>query len=448
MSTVSEAEILDHLLSAAKKAGAETADASVSSAQSLSVDVRLGQLEGVEREDARSAALRIMIGRQQASATSSDVSPAGLAALAARVAEMARAAPQDKFCGLLEARYRDAGGSRDLGLTDDAKPSPAELERLALAAEEAALAQPGVTNSAGAGAGYGKSRAAYATSDGFFGLWEGGSYSLSISALAESAAGKERDYDYRTVRKFADLPTPESLGVTAGSRAAARLGGRKIESRRAPVILENRVATRILSPALGAITGAAIARGVSFLKDKLGTRVFAEGIVLAEDPLRIGGMASRPFDGEGGAVKARNLFDDGVLTTWLMNSSSARQLGLEPTGHGTLGHGGPPGTAPSNLTLAPRRTGGLDDLIGEAGACLLVTEMFSPSLNGNTGDYSVGVAGFWCENGKRVHPVNEVTIAGNLIDFYGRLIPGGDLERRSSFDSPSILIDDVAIAGI
>lgn len=438
--------LLDDLLSAASKAGADTADASIAWRESLSVDVRLGALEGVEREESRSVGLRALIGKRQAGAATTDLSRAGLAELAERVVAMAKAAPEDPYCGLLDPSER-ASGPLAAEYVDPTDPDAGMLERLAVEAEAAALAVAGVTNSSGAGASFGRSRSAYATMDGFFAAHEGGSYGFSVAPLAERDGVKERDYEYRTTRRFTDLPSPAELGRAAGDRAVARLGARKIESRKAPVIFENRIAGRLIGPMLGAISGAAVARGVSFLKDKLGQQVFAPGIDVIEDPHEPLGLGSRHVDGEGAATKVRKLIDAGVLTTWLLNAAAARQLGLKTTGHATLGHGGPPGISSTNVTLKPGE-GDLQALMARAGTGLLVVEFFSPSLNANTGDWSVGVAGRWFENGALTHAVSEVTVAGNLLDIYARLAPGGDLDIRGALNAPSLLVDDLTIAGL
>jgi PmbA protein len=439
--------LLSALLETARRHGADTADASLISSESLSVDVRLGALEGVERSESRSLSLRALIGKQQAAATTSDLSSAGIAALAERVVAMARLAPEDPYCGLLAAGERVAD-PRALDLADPAPPpSPAALESAAIAAEDAARAVHGVTNSSGAGASYGASDAAFMTSDGFFGAAQGTSYGIGVSPIAERDGKKERDYEGYTRRFYADLPPPDVIGRIAGERAAARLGARKIDSGKAAVILENRVAARFLTPYFGAISGSAIARGVSFLKDRLGEAVFSPQITIMEDPFQDRGLASRAFDGEGAPVHRRNLVDAGVLPFWLTNAAVARQLNTTTSGHASMSHGGPPGITTSNLTLLPGAHD-LDGLMREAGTGLLVVEMFSPALNANTGDWSVGVAGFWFEGGSRAYPVSEVTIAGNLIDLFKRVTPGADLERRGAFDAPSLLIDDLAIAGV
>jgi PmbA protein len=212
------------------------------------------------------------------------------------------------------------------------------------------------------------------------------------------------------------------------------------------VIFENRIAASTLGPLLGAISGPSVARGVSFLKDKLGQPLFSEAVTLSDEPHRKRGLGSSPFDDEGVANQTTDIIDKGVLTTWLLNSASARQLGLETTGHASRGLAGPPGVGTNNLTLQP---GALDlaGLMRDAGKGLLVTGLFGPSLNANTGDWSVGCYGFWFENGQIAYPVSEITVAGNLIEAYRRVVPGSDLEFRGSANSPSLLIDGLAIAG-
>jgi len=438
--------VLTDLLALARKAGAADADVSLSSSESLTVEVRLGALEGVERSEGRSIALRALLGKRQAAATSTDMSPRGLAELADRVVAMARMAPEDPFCGLADPATL-ARDIQDLDMEDTAAPSAHELEEVARAAEDAGRAIPGVTNSEGAGADFNHGASAYATSAGFYAYRRGTSYGVGMSALAERDGQKEQGYEGRNERFRASLPDPVAIGREAGARAVAQLGARKIASCRAPVIFEARLAGALIGPFLGAISGAAVARGISFLKDQLGKGVFAAGFEIADDPLRPRGMSSRAFDGEGVATSPRKLIDDGALTTWMLNTPAARQLGMASTGHATRGHGGPPGVGASNIVVKPG-VGSFADLLRQAGTGLVVTSTFSPSINANTGDYSVGVAGWWFENGERAFPVSEVTIAGNLRDIYKRVIPGGDLERRGGLDIPSLLIDDLTIAGI
>jgi PmbA protein len=314
------------------------------------------------------------------------------------------------------------------------------------AAEDVMRQVKGVTNSEGGSGSWSSNRYFMVTSGGFSGGYDLSSFSLYASAIAGDGDGMERAGEGRSTRHHGDLPKAENIGREAGQRAVERLGARKIESTVAPVIFDHRIAGSILSPLLGAISGPAIARGVSFLKDKLGQQVFAKGITITDEPHRKRGLGSAPYDDEGVANGEHNIIDDGVLTTWLLNTSSARQLGLQTTGHASRGLAGPPGVGPTNMTLKP---GPLDQagLMREAGKGLLVTSMFGPSLNSNTGDWSAGVSGFWFENGALAFPVNEITVAGNLIDIFGRLIPGADLELRSASNSPSLMVDGLAIAG-
>lgn len=438
---------LTALVDYARQAGADASEASLASRESISAEVRMGELEGMEREEGRSVALRAFIGKRQASASSTDLSTKGLKSLAERVVAMAKAAPEDKFCGLLDERYLASGGEPDLEQSDTARPSPEQLLELAKRCEAASLAIPGVANSSGGGASFDNAHFVHVTSTGFHGAESATSYSLGTQPVAEKDDEMERDYEWRTKRFFADLPSPEEIGRIAGERTARRLGARKVVSQKAPVIFENRLAGRIISPVFSAISGTSIARGVSFLKDKLGQRVFAEGFRIHEDPFVKRGSGSRWFDGEGGAVKPMTLIEDGILTTWLLNSSAARQLGLEPNGHASAGHGGPPGIGTANLFVKPGEES-LEQMMKNAGKGLFITDMFSPSLNMNTADWSVGVAGYWFEGGEIAHPVSEITVAGNLLDIFARLRCGSDIDNRGSLEIASLIVDDLAIGGV
>jgi PmbA protein len=443
---MSDTHLLEDVVSAALKAGAEAAEAVVSERRSLSVTVRLGDLEEVEREESRDLGLRVFIGRRQATVSASDIAPATRARLVERAVAMAKLAPEDPYTGLAPAELLAKGPFPNLDLYDPTERGPEALEAAALAAEDAARAVPGVTNSEGGSGSWSTGRWSFLTSHGFKGEHQGSVFSLSAGVIAQDDGGMERGGEGRTKRFQADLPAPEALGRTAGERAVKRLGARKLDSRTAPVIFENRIAASLLSAFVGAISGPSIARGTSFLKDKLGQKVFSEAFEVVDDPFRPRGLGSAPFDDEGVTVERRLLVDKGVVTTWLLNCSAARQLGLTSTGHATRGLAGPPGVAPHNLHVTP---GELDQagLMRDAGAGLLITSMFSPSLNHNTGDWSAGVSGFWFEGGEIAYPVNEITVAGNLIDIYSRLVPGSDLEFRGSANAPSLMVDALAIAG-
>ena len=439
-------DLLNDIVKAALKAGADAAEAVSADRRSLSVGVRNAKLEDVEREESRDLGLRVFVGQRQASVSASDLSPATQARLVERAVAMARLAPEDPHAGFAPEDRLARGPFVDLDLFDPSERTAEALEQVSAEAEGAALAVTGVARSEGGHASWSSSRWRLVTSHGFDGAYEGSAFSLGVGVIAEKDGAMERGGESRAMRHLSDLPGAEQIGRTAGERAVAKTGPRKIASTTAPVIFDNRMAGQIVSPALGAISGPSIARGTSFLKERMGQRVFAEGVTLIDDPFRPRGMGSTPFDDEGVAVEKRALFDDGVLTTWLLNSASARQLGLESTGHASRGLAGPSGVSTHNLHMEPGERD-LAGLMADAGTGLLVTSMFGPSLNGNTGDWSAGVSGFWFENGVIAYPVSEVTVAGKLTDLYLRIQRGSDLEFRGGFNVPSLMFDAVAIAG-
>jgi PmbA protein len=430
----------------ALKAGADAAEAGLAESRSLEASIRNGALEDLERSESRDAGLRVFVGKRQAGVAFSDLSTQGRKLAIERAVAMAKAAPEDPYCGLVE-REALAGKLPDIPLYEAGEWDPAILENLGFAMEDAALKIDEVETITQAGAGFGAGAGALVTSNGFAAGRRGSTFSLGIAPLAKRGSVMERDFYGHSARRFGELKSPEEIGRIAGERAAARLGSTKIKGGKMPVVFDSRVATTFVSSLLGAISGPAVARGNSFLKSKMGERVFAEGIDIVEDPLKAWGHGSRAFDGEGVAVRARALVEDGVLTTWLLNASSARQLGLPLTGHAAQGLGSPPGVRTSNVHLAAGERS-RDDLIADAGTGLLVTEMFGPSLNENTGDWSVGVAGFAIVDGKIAAPVSEMTVAGNLIEIFARLEPGSDLEFDHATNSPSILVDALSVGGL
>lgn len=439
-------DILHDLVAAALKAGADAAEAVSAHRASLSVGVRNAELEEVEREEARDLGLRVFVGRRQATVSASDLSDATRARLVERAVAMARLAPEDPYAGLAPQDRLAKAPHADLDVFDPSERTAEALEAAAAEAEAAALSVEGVARSEGGHASWSASEWRLVTSHGFDGRHKGSAFSLGVGVIAEKDGAMERGGESRATRYLSDLPGAAEIGLKAGERAVARVGPRKIASTTAPVIFENRIATQVLSPLLGAISGPAIARGSSFLKDKLGQRVLPAGVDMIDDPFRLRGLGSTPFDDEGVAVERRNIVENGVITTWLLNSAAAAQLGMASTGHASRGLAGPSGVSTHNLHLAP----GENDkagLMAEAGSGLLITSMFGPSLNGNTGDWSAGVSGFWFEDGQLAYPVSEVTVAGNLIDLYARLVRGSDLEFRGAFNSPSLMFDAVAIAG-
>ena len=443
----SEAEkILAAALDGAKRAGADAADAVLYYAVSSGVSFRLGKLEDVERSEGLDLGVRLMFGRRQASVATTDVSTDSLRGLVERCAAMAKAAPEDPYVGLAPADRLAKPPYPDLDLGDYAEPATETLKDRARLCEEAALAVKGVVNSSGAGASYGEGKKWFATSHGFFGESGGSNHSVSVSVIAEDDNGMETDYDYDSKTHIADCRAPEAIGKRAGERTVARLSPKRVKSQTAPVIFDNRLSNSLLGHLSGAVNGAAIARGVSFLKNKKGERIFPAGMFVVDDPFIKRGHGSRPFDGEGVAATAFNLIDDGVLTQWLLNSAQARQLKLETNGRATRGASGGPGSGSTNLYLKPGAKTPAD-LLKDAGTGLLITDMFGPQVNPNTGDYSVGCSGFWFENGARAFPVSEITIAGNLLDMYKNLVAADDLEFRGSTNAPSLFAGAMTIAG-
>ncbi len=441
-----DVDLLQDLVRSALAAGADAAEAVGAERSALSVSVRLGELEEVEREESRDLGLRVFVGQRTAVVSGSDVSAGARAKLVERAVAMARLAPEDLYAGFAPEDRLAKGPLPDLDLYDPTERSPEALEAVARETEDAARAVDGVKNSEGGSASWSTSGWSYVTSHGFVGRHRASGFSLSASVIAGEGSGMERGGDGRSARHAEDLPTPAGIGAEAGRRAAAKVGPRKLDSRTAPVIFENRIALSVLSPFIGAIAGTSVARGVSFLKDKLGEPVFASGIRITDTPHRRRGLGSAPFDDEGVATREMALIEDGRLTSWLLNSPAARQLGLETTGHASRSLAGPPGVNTHNLTLEPGAES-REGLMKSAGSGLLVTSMFGPSLNANNGDWSAGVSGFWFENGEVAYPVNEITVAANLIELYARLVPASDLEIRGAANSPSLMVDALAIAG-
>jgi PmbA protein len=445
MSDADPRNLLDDLIARARRAGADAADALMVESASLSLARRLGRPEKLERAESQDLGLRVLIGKRQAIVSSSDRAPAILDELVERAVAMARSVPEDPYCGLASPDEIDRHPPQ-LELNDPVEPTPEALAERASAAEEAARAVAGVTNSEGAEAGWSRSRVAMAASNGFTGAYEGSRHGVSVSVIAGNGTGMERDYDYSSAVFEADLDDPAEVGRKAGERAVARLGPRKVATTKVPVVFDPRISGGLLGHLAGAINGSAIARGTSFLKDKLGQRVMAAGLTVTDDPHRARGLRSRPFDGEGIASKRRDIVADGVLTTWVLDLRSARQLGLRSTGHAGRGTSSPPSPGPTNLFLAPGAVT-REALIGDIDQGFYVTELIGFGVNGITGDYSRGAAGFWIEGGAIAYPVSEVTIAGNLKDMFLNLTPADDLVFRHGTDAPTVRIDELTIAG-
>jgi len=434
------------LVTRAMKAGADACDVVYSGNGATHVQMRLGLLEDVDRSEGEDIGLRVFVGHRSASASSSDLSIDALTMLADRAVAMAREAPEDPYAGLAPAEFLMGKAQPNLDLFDSTEVHPQDLRERALLAEEAARSVTGVTNSEGASASASVAIMALATSHGFAQGYRASSHGLSASVLAGEGGSMQRDYAYHSARHLHDLEAAVAIGKQAGDRAVARLNPVKLKSGAMPVVFDPRVGNSLLGHLAGAITGAAIARKTSFLLDRLGQRVFSSEVQVFDDPLRVRGLRSRPFDGEGLETRQTHIIDDGVLTNWLIDSASGRQLGLPPTGHATRGGAGAPGTGTSNLHMAAGKVSPAE-LMSDIKYGIYVNELIGMGVNGLTGDYSRGASGFLIINGEIAGPVAEVTIAGNLKDMFAALVPANDLEFRYATNVPTLRVDGMTLAG-
>ena len=435
-------------LDAARQAGAEQADAIARAQSSEGVSVRHGKLEDIERSEGEEIGLRVFVGQRSASVRTSDFSTEAFRELAERAVAMARLAPKDPYNGLVE-EGDFADGSFDparLELVDPDEPSPDLLKQLALDAEDAARAVPGVSASEVSGASFGKSVVALATSKGFLGGYGGTSHAIYSGVIAGEGSAMQRDYAQRVARYRQDIPSPEEIGRLAGERAVAKIDPAGMPSRPMPVVFDRRVSSSIIGHLLAAMSGDAVARKSSFLLGHEEDSLFAPGVRVIESPHKPRGLRSRPFDGEGVATRERVLVEDGRITGWLTNLAAARQLGLGLTGHAGRGSSGAPGTSVANVDML---AGGIsrNELIADIEDGVLVTEVVGQGVNQITGDYSRGAGGFRIRNGEIAEAVAEFTIAGNLLAMFGALTPADDPETHRAFNVPSLRIDGMTVAG-
>ncbi len=438
--------LAERLVKAARGAGADAADAVAMRSVSQSVEVRDGAVEESQRSEGNDMGLRVLVGRRQAVVSTNDVKGESVDALAERAVAMARAAPEDRFAGLADPDML-ARDFPDLDLVDRALPDVDALEQAARRTEEAGLAVKGVSKSGGASASAGIGGMVLLTSHGFSGAYLGSRHSISMQAIAGEGTAMETDYDYSSVLHAADLDPPEKIGRSAGERAVARLNPRKVTTRKVPVVFDRRIAGSLIGHLVSAISGSAIARKTSFLKDKLGERLFAPGINVIDDPLRRRGLRSRPFDAEGVAAKTMALVADGTLKTWLLDCATARELNLQTTGHAHRSASSTPTPGPTNLHLEPGEQTP-DELIKDIAEGFYVTDLIGMGVNIVTGDYSRGAAGFWIENGTPSYPVSEVTIAGHLAEMFRLLKPANDLEFRYGTNAPTVRVEGLTVAGV
>jgi PmbA protein len=430
------------LVEAARRAGADAADAVAVRGRSTSVSVRLGKVESTEASEGDDVSLRVFVGRRVASVSATASSDP--AALAERAVAMAKVSPEDPFQALADAALL-AGDVRDLDLFDPTEVTADQLRETALAAEEAALAVEGVSNSSGSGASAGMGGMVLATSNGFLGHYFGTRFGRSASVIAGEGTAMERDYDYSSRLHFADLEAPETIGRKAGERAVKRLNARKARTGPVDVVFDPRVARGIAGHLSGAINGASVARKTSFLRDKMGKQIASAGITVTDEPMRMRGQASRPFDGEGVPGEKLLMVDKGVLNHWLLSTSVARELGLQTNGRGARAGTSVSPTSTNFAIEAGEREP--EDLIASLKSGFYVTEVFGQGVDMVTGEYSRGASGFWIENGEIAYPVSEVTIASNLKDMFLRMVPANDLDRNFGTASPTLLIEGMTLAG-
>ena len=431
-STASEAVDL------ARRLGADQAEAGISHDEGFSVTVRMGELESVERQRDRGLAVTVYRGGRKGSASTVDYSSAAVEQTVRKAMSIAEFTAEDEFAGLAEAELM-ARELPDLDLYHPWEIDIAEAERLALRAEDAARgADERIANSEGATVSTGGGVHAYANSHGFCAGYPASSHSLSCSVVAARDGALERDYWYTSARVPEDLEAPETVGETASGRTTRRLGARQLSTRTVPVVFPAELARGLFGHLLAAITGTSQYRRASFLLEAAGEQLFPEFIDIREDPFIPRAMGSAAYDSEGVATRRRTLVEEGVLQGYVLSSYSARRLGMQTTGNA----GGV-----RNLIVAPNG-GSLEALLGECPQAFLVGELLGQGVNTVTGDYSRGAAGFWVEDGEIVHPVHEVTLAGNLRDvFMGIRKVGSDVDTRGGIRCGSVLVEGMTVAG-
>ena len=434
------------LVDEARRAGADAADAIYVCNASTGVSVRLGEMEDVEQSEGEEIGLRIFVGQRSATVSASDLERDSLSALVGRCLAMAREAPEDPYAVLAPEERLLRGKPPTLDLVDAEEVDPAALRERALTAEDAARSIPGITNSEGGGASMGRTQIALATSHGFAGSYAATIHGTWASVLAGEGGGMQRDSASHSARHLKDLDDAEHIGRRAGQRAVARLRPEKVASGVMPILFDPRIGGSLIGHLIGAIAGPAITRRSSFLLDDMGAQLFDSGVTIMDDPHRKRGLRSRPFDGEGLPTRRRALIDKGVLTGWLLDSASARQLGLEPTGHASRGTSGSPGVSATNVHVEP---GDLSpgDLMSGIERGIYVTELIGMGVNMVTGDYSRGASGFLIENGAVAHAVSEITIAGSLKEMFAAMTPASDLAFRYGINVPTLRIDGMTVAG-
>ncbi|MGC6516686.1 MAG: TldD/PmbA family protein [Candidatus Puniceispirillaceae bacterium] len=440
-----QTDLMGALLDGAKKAGADAADAALATGQATSVSVRLGKTESVERAEDFAAGLRVFVGQKVATLSLGQLQADDIPALCERAVAMAKASPEDPYA-VLATSDQIATNLPELDMCDETDLGAERLTDMARAAEDAARSTNGISNSEGGSASQSHSEVFIAGTHGFSAGYRRSSFGFSTVVLAEKDGQMQRDYDYSSAVYASDLEDPATIGANAAKRTLARLGAQKAKTGQFPVLYDNRVSRSLASHFASAINGASIARGTSFLKDEMGNQIANDAITLIDDPLRPRGAGSRSFDGDALPVSRQTLIDKGSLQSWLLDLSSAKQLGLTSTGHARRSLANPPSPGISNLIMENGPCS-FDELIADIEQGFLVTELMGSSVSLITGDYSRGAGGFWIENGQITWPVGEATIAGNLKDMFRQMVPANDPDLTSSMIVPSIRIDHMMVAG-
>ncbi|MFT6581639.1 MAG: PmbA protein [Alphaproteobacteria bacterium] len=446
MTTTDAQSLLADLIAKAKANGADAADAVLINSAALSHAERFGKPEHLERSESRDVGLRVFFGGKQAIVSSNDWDPRTLDDLVDRAVAMAKVVPDDPYCGLADPDELFTGVAPELDTHDPVEPTADMLIERARVAEEAALAVDGVTNSEGSESSWSNSEVTLAASNGFNASYAISRHGVGVSVIAGEGTAMERDYEFSSTVFGEDLDDSAGVGRAAGERAVKRLNPRKVATVTAPVVFDPRVSHGLLGHFAGAINGASIARDTSFLKDSMNELVFASDITIVDDPHRRRGLRSKPFDAEGIANGRRNWVEKGVLTSWVLDLRSARQLGLKSTGNAARGVSSSPSPSTTNLYMEPGELSP-EALIGEIENGFYVTELMGFGISGLTGDYSRGASGFWIENGEIAYPVSEMTIASNLKDMYLNLTAADDLRFRYGANAPTVRIASMTIAG-
>ena len=437
--------LLEAALADAKAAGATSADALHIDGTDISVSQRLGSPEDMERAESAGVGIRAFVGGKYAMASSSDLSRGALKLAAERAVAMAKASIEDAHSRLAEAGEWGAP-KQGLELCEAQEPNIECMREQCAICEDAARSHKGITNSEGAQMSAGRHAVTLVSSVGKSASYASSSLSLSASVLGGEGDKMERDYAYSVARHLQDLRSAEAIGHEAAERTLKRLNPRKQSTQTVPVVFDPRVAKSLLGSFVSAISGSAVARGTSFLKDKMGEQLFADSVQIIDDPHRVRGLASRPLDAEGLGNGALELIKNGTLETWLLDLRSASQLGLKSNARASRGLGSPPSPSSTNVHMA---AGALspEAMIAEIDQGFYVTEAFGMGVNMVTGDYSQGASGFWIEGGELAYPVSELTIAGHLLEMFKTLTPADDLQFDYATNAPTLRVDKMMIAG-